>query len=598
MGFNTVYQSLMEVFPQVDSRLLRAVAIEHPKDPHTAVEIVLSDVLPRLSGHFLVSSSSQVMEEQANVLTPHQVTPERPVDIPSEEMLLTKENTCNVGSASGIDSDKSHLTSSGYSSDSTYQFNCQISSVSSNDSNAASHQLQENSENEELILLVNPKLQEENVQSCSSQTSKIMLNALGHKDITSSCQIWSETKCEPSTSLGQVQSVFITTRNDEIPQVNSAGLIQENNGSNESLTTDNLAKNSECQIDSGPVFCGKWPQGESHLDATTLEMENSVYTRHAADDVLDTEFSSCSNKSAKSDQEMKINFLEDIFESASNNKKTLFSVMESVMFMMRQVELQEQAAEKAKVEASRGGLDTLVKVEELKQLLVHAKETNDMHAGEIYGERAILGTEMKELQARLLLLSEERDRALAILDEIHESLKTRLAAAEELRLASEQEKLEKEEAARIGLAEQEAIMEKVVEESKILQEEADANSKLRDFLVERGRTVDALQGEISVICQDVRLLKEKFDERVPLSKSISSSQTSCILASSGSSHRSMSRSRVTAPIVETSERPEEANPASSVDGESPHFRFDEDNANAIVKDSLDEEGWEIFEVGM
>lgn len=44
----------------------------------------------------------------------------------------------------------------------------------------------------------------------------------------------------------------------------------------------------------------------------------------------------------------------------------------------------------------------------------------------------------------------------------------------------------------------------------------------------------ACRGEISVICQDIVLLKEKFDECVPLSQSISSSQTSCILASSGS----------------------------------------------------------------
>lgn len=35
------------------------------------------------------------------------------------------------------------------------------------------------------------------------------------------------------------------------------------------------------------------------------------------------------------------------------------------------------------------------------------------------------------------------------------------------------------------------------------------------------------------------MLKEKFDERVPLSQSISSDQTSCILASSGSSSKGM-----------------------------------------------------------
>ena len=48
------------------------------------------------------------------------------------------------------------------------------------------------------------------------------------------------------------------------------------------------------------------------------------------------------------------------------------------MNLMREVKLQEEAAEQAKEDAARGGLDILVKVEELKQMLLHAKEANDM----------------------------------------------------------------------------------------------------------------------------------------------------------------------------------------------------------------------------
>ena len=59
-------------------------------------------------------------------------------------------------------------------------------------------------------------------------------------------------------------------------------------------------------------------------------------------------------------------------------QKTLFSAMERVINMMREVELQEKAAEEAKQEASRGGLNILVEVEDLKQTLVHAKEANNM----------------------------------------------------------------------------------------------------------------------------------------------------------------------------------------------------------------------------
>lgn len=48
------------------------------------------------------------------------------------------------------------------------------------------------------------------------------------------------------------------------------------------------------------------------------------------------------------------------------------------MNLMREVELQEKAAEQANVEAARGGSDILVRVEEYKTMLAHAKEANDM----------------------------------------------------------------------------------------------------------------------------------------------------------------------------------------------------------------------------
>ncbi|KAJ6401167.1 hypothetical protein OIU84_016558, partial [Salix udensis] len=221
-----------------------------------------------------------------------------------------------------------------------------------------------------------------------------------------------------------------------------------------------------------------------------------------------------------------IELLEENVEAAKDNKKTLFLEMESVMILMKEAELKEMAAEQAKDEAARGGLDILIKVEELKQMLVRAKEANGMHAGEVYGEKAILATEVRELQARLLSLSDEKDNALAILDEMRQTLKSRQAAQNAL--------------------------------------EAEENAKLREFLMDRGCVVDTLQGEISVICQDVRLLKEKFDERVPLSKSVSSSQTSCILASSGTSVKSLA-SDLGAEIGETSELPKEPVLACSAD---------------------------------
>ena len=61
---------------------------------------------------------------------------------------------------------------------------------------------------------------------------------------------------------------------------------------------------------------------------------------------------------------------------------------------------------------------------------------------------------------------------------MRQSLEARLAAAAEQRKAADQEKREKEDSAWKAVSEQEAIMEKVVEESKRLQHEAEENSKV------------------------------------------------------------------------------------------------------------------------
>lgn len=62
-------------------------------------------------------------------------------------------------------------------------------------------------------------------------------------------------------------------------------------------------------------------------------------------------------------------------------------------------------------------------------------------------------------------------------------LETRLEAALEIKNAAEQERQEKEGCARKALAEQEAFMEKVVQESKLLQQEAEENSKVTTSLL-------------------------------------------------------------------------------------------------------------------
>lgn len=61
---------------------------------------------------------------------------------------------------------------------------------------------------------------------------------------------------------------------------------------------------------------------------------------------------------------------------------------------------------------------------------------------------------------------------------MRKTLEERFAVSEEERKAAEKELLMKEEIARGALVEQELIMEKVVHESKMLQQEAEENAKV------------------------------------------------------------------------------------------------------------------------
>ncbi|KAG5252000.1 hypothetical protein OIU76_008191 [Salix suchowensis] len=573
MGFKTVYKCLMDVFPQVDTRILKAVAIEHSKDAGVAVEVVLSEVLPFLTRQSAVpiprcvnttpiSDGEAEHEEQVTGLRHRQVRLVRSAGS-SSEPRSTAEKDSRKADLSGI-----------LGSDSTHQEKRQDQPmVVSSDANANTNQSLGHIESEELILVGEPQRQEE--KPGSIQTSKEVSNTLTQGIYTDHSQAFDSQNRVPS-SMDHCIDISIRVGHEQIPLVMPISLVKEN-----SDLSGRLA-DSHCQWKDfdGPeddefdmVTHRKSSLGESCADSIATDVNNSVAEQmpDSAEGGLHSAFCGISIydfENMNSNQCTKIELIEETVKAAKDNKKTLFSAMESVMNMMKKVELQEKAAEQAKEEAAGRSFDILVKVEELKQMLAHEKEANDMHAGEVYGEKAILATEVRELQARLLSLSDERDNALAILDEMRQTLESRLAAAEKLRKAAELEKLEKEETARNALAEQEVLMDKVVQESKTLKKEAEENAKLREFLVDHGCVVDTLQGEISVICLDVKLLKEKFNEHVPLSKSVSSSQTSCIIASSGLSCNKSMASYLAPERGDPSECPKEPSPTCSVDAQS------------------------------
>ncbi|CAN1855336.1 hypothetical protein LINPERHAP1_LOCUS41667 [Linum perenne] len=678
MGFKTVYQLLMDVFPQVDVRMLKAVALEHSKDPDTAVEAVLCEILPVLESKSLVTEAApKKPEEEPELQKETDLLRRRPSDsaksagassssmaMPSSAVrvddlrndlrnwddAIAAAATASMGDDWDHDDERLDIRGDDFgiwdrrvvvqnrfdlnvAAEKCIRDKCEffeegdtpdtpskiddlddfkdwdqhvasmvddlrnkhwsprvgsssspslenVIPVSSPNLQQEVNQLQKSVDSEELILLHKVLDQgENNIASGSIQTT----HSQGGK--CNGGEVFFDTENEIPSAVSDTASVGDPSLGVVLVDQHSGEGVShptslEGDASSGRVLVDQVSGEGvshhtslEGNASSGVVLVDQESvEGASHasLDALDVNVGEKVPEVDVAVDLTSTAVEQELDSGdfdlgiSTSPSNITIEALDEIIEAGKDNKRTLFSAMESVMIKMREVELKEHEAEQAEQEAAAAaGLDIEVQVEDLKKMLGHAREANDMHAGEVYGEKAILSTEVKELQARVVNLSEERDSALAVLDEMHRVLEERLAAAEDLLRAAEKEKFDKEESARKALAEQQSIMEKVVHESKILREAAEENSKLREFLMDRGHVVDTLQGEISVICQDVRLLKEKVDNRVPLSQSISSSQTSCILASSGSSAR-------TAPAFgDASILSKHTSPASSVTAHSP-----------------------------
>ncbi|GFP97849.1 hypothetical protein PHJA_001929000 [Phtheirospermum japonicum] len=330
MGFNKVFLSLQELFPQIDERALKAVAIEHWKDVDAAVASVLEEIIP-----FFIGKSTSNSPLNQSIYIP-------------ESSPAVSENGQFVH----------------------------------NDYNELSFLEKEKNHETKLIMSAN----------VHSRSEPVVLVELNSAD-TLQVEVLDGLETEKTNLGDKLSEETVGISSDIIPQI--ANLVREDEDNKENDVNKNKVEK---------------------LDESTM---------------------------SQSSQSRIVDIVEEIIEEAKDNKKTLFAAMESVIRLMKQVELKEQIVEQAKKEAALGGKNILDKVEELKRMLQHAKEANDMHAGEVYGEKAILGTELKELQSRVLSLSDERDKSLAM----RQTLEVRLAAAENEIRSAELEKLEKEKGA-------------------------------------------------------------------------------------------------------------------------------------------------------
>ncbi|KAK1417109.1 hypothetical protein QVD17_26231 [Tagetes erecta] len=201
------------------------------------------------------------------------------------------------------------------------------------------------------------------------------------------------------------------------------------------------------------------------------------------------------------------------------NKDTLVSKMESVMSLMREVERQETAAKQAKEEADQSVLDILLKLDQCKIALRDAHETNDMLARKLYVQKAVLATKMEVFQLRTLRLLDDGDRFLELVDEMSRSLEIRLTSALNKKELAFKKKQETQTFAQAALAYEEIKTNKLEQESKSLKQETSEISKLLEFLIDRGRILDKLHGEI----HNANQLKQELDQGLPLTSILASS---------------------------------------------------------------------------
>lgn len=552
MTLKSVLRSLQEVFPQIDLRILRAVAIEYSDDVDTAVEFILSDVLPIItdpaetSNPYISLDAEQslnvgdysredtnganllpchnVIVEQKETLLPSELKAESDVNLsadnksnahsePQSSVVMLVGNCSNVlGKNETLETKLEEVVSVPRTVaakcdvlDADVQELCKTKlngtlAASSDGCPTVSFQTVQNN----LDLMEGGTQIEKAMSSCISEYEEQLLGAF--KDVAKI-----QDKCNFEANSA-VSAAF--TNAEETSSDHEISQAQRSKKSGELINIEDFQSDYEVQ----QLEC----LAETASVLLPLEKDNVSIS-----DKLQTAIVATQGEIPN------IDFLDSILLDAQNKKRTLVSALESTINMLKEVELHEERAEQAKKEASVAGEDIFQEVEDLRQKINHAKVTNEKKAEEIYSEKSTMAPEAMELQSRLINISDERQKSLSILEEICQTLGARLAHAKEEQAAAEQEKLKREDLAHKFFREQEDIMNSILQEAYCLQNEAEENTKLREFLMDRGRMLDILQEEIAVACESALSLKNRVYGCMPDNRPILS-VTGTLVSSSNS----------------------------------------------------------------
>lgn len=586
MDWRTSFISLREIFPQVDERIIKAVALEHRNDVDSAVEFILNEVVPNqndpiadveldnkcgtvdgpitehdchlgskesspTSSHLsdCCSISDDDASEVSDVIL---LTDRRSVSERSDAHLMqTKINAEHASSSLSVNSltdqetidsiEKSVFLASKFSH--LPKQSCDDNTIQTSSSSCqfnkgfSSHDLGKIKSLRVVTSLIPSEdgsiIEDVNVDKSNSTKVNLLATSSAVSEMVDSETAKDQRPCTDATDVSSYEEANQYTERAVVRTIESQLNFSDIEGPTKSInldesfykeSTDSLPliqttqdtvglgglKNDNTlnvELDTGCSFISV---EDGSLSCSQASSSSDIVNIDTLEGFVEDESLSCSRTSSSS-QIVSVDTVEGFVSEAKKEKEMLMEAMELIRFLRAEADREEVAAQRAKEEAAKGGVDILSKVVELRKMLSRAKETNDMHAGEVYGERAILATEARELRSRLAQLSADKDRAFSIIGEMQENLETRIAAARKEREAAEEDKMRKEENARKVLSMEEALMAKVAQDSRELEQEAETNTKLRESLIDCGHMVDSLQGEVSVLSEDVKLLKEQMD---------------------------------------------------------------------------------------
>lgn len=554
--------SMQELFPKVDVRILRGALLSHDRDVDEAAEWICTEVVPEMDGDSEADSEASlsdhaVLRDTSGDGILHSHDKDIDTDITNsymEDIIPPIVFTSDTEMPGGDNSVVAHMIDAPTFELEDRNEDTGIDGDILNGGLEVTQGRQEGELDAKVAEMVDDD-QQPQPQPLETPVSSVIAEAISNLLVSSGplsispevtpLDVTGDQDVDPVTPVSPVSPV---SRGSGVPghDMDTVG----ETGSQYWDVKDALPVNSEEM--SGTIARGKLVEGAVKLEVPTSEiLSEAIVEVGVVETVVDSEetaiasaqepslmglsswerelepahchgsssmASLCESLTSNSQSRfMRVEDLEQLVDAAAENKEDLKGSILEVKMLVGIICSKEVEAEAAHKDAENGGKDTMLEAEQLRQDLHRAREGLETRAGEVYGERAVLAMEARELLARVRHVKDAREAARLALDELKRELQHRLEIACKKLESAVSEKKAKEEHARMLLAREQEEMANIGKQSEALDVEAESCTKLREFLIAKGKLLDSLQGELAVRCEDVETLKLRLT--VPMTKS-------------------------------------------------------------------------------